>query len=369
MLRNSLGFVLRKTAPALALRIDPDNDQILAGEAELMLRAAPTVAQAMRTEVLARRALRRSPISAQAVRMLATARDLQGDASGARSMMAYAERLSRRDLPTQLWLIQDAVDHNDIRGALHHYDIALRSSDFAQSLLFPVLEHALAQPSVIHELVQILAAQPVWKDDFLRAASREAQDLDGIASLLDELAARQASLIPAGVIAKVSARLVESGKFEPAWRLYLLGNPRASRAVRDPNFAKLGQSENAFDWRMTGSSGLSAEPMARGSVRGLSYRAAAGAQGIMATQLMLLPPGRYQLQGRADMVVGPPALLQLICTGGAMIASQPVSNGLFGGQVVIPPDCAAQWLRIALAGPDGSGNATGIISAVGIAVN
>ena len=50
------------------------------------------------------------------------------------ALFHFASSLSRRDVPTQLWLIEDAVRKNDIPGALSHYDAALRSSLASQQI-------------------------------------------------------------------------------------------------------------------------------------------------------------------------------------------------------------------------------------------
>jgi len=117
MLRDSLAFVIRPADPALALRIDPDNAEIQASRAEQLLRLDPS-ANRRAAEELARQSLRRSPVSAAGATMLATARDLAGDTSTARRLMDYSESVSRRDLPTQLWFVEDAVRRNDIPLAL-----------------------------------------------------------------------------------------------------------------------------------------------------------------------------------------------------------------------------------------------------------
>ena len=65
----------------------------------------------------ARQVLFRNPLEADVVRVAAMsmlATDRQVDQ--ARSRMRLAERVSARDLETQLWLLEDAASHDDVAG-------------------------------------------------------------------------------------------------------------------------------------------------------------------------------------------------------------------------------------------------------------
>ena len=136
--------------------------------AEMLLartRASPPAVARARTLALA--ALRRDPTMAPAWRLLALAASMQGREREAARLFHFAERLSRRDLPTQLWLIEESVSRNDIPGALRHYDIALRTSLASPELLFPVLTRASGDNNVVGPLGTLLASDPPWRETFL----------------------------------------------------------------------------------------------------------------------------------------------------------------------------------------------------------
>ncbi|MFV3517295.1 hypothetical protein ACNJD8_22045, partial [Mycobacterium tuberculosis] len=78
-----------------------------------------------RSDRIARQALVQDPTAVAAVATLGINAQLRGDTGPARRIFAYANQLSRRDLRTQLWAIEDAVSRNDIPGVLNNYDIAL----------------------------------------------------------------------------------------------------------------------------------------------------------------------------------------------------------------------------------------------------
>lgn len=362
MLRDSLAYVVRPINPELALRIDPTNAEVAASRAEQMLRDNP--ATGPQAEALARRALRRSPVSAAGARMLATTRDLAGDSASARRLMAYSESLSRRDLPTQLWLIEDAVRHDDIARALHHYDIALRSSDATKALLFPVLINAIAQPSVAEALASTLAMRPSWANPFLAQAAGQARDLDGLARLLTALG-RRGYRFPDTVGAQAASRMVDAGRYELAWQVYATGHPGARQnGLRAPDFGAAGAMQGPFAWTILGGNGLFAEPRVYGDHNALAYNAATGAGGVVARQLIMLPQGRFSLAGRVfeRSSEGSPAQLRLVCASGQSIASVAAATTPFSAEFAVPPGCPAQWIELAV---DGGENPLGTSGAVG----
>ena len=368
MLRDSLAYVVRPANPALALRINPGNSEVAASRAEQMLRDDP--ATGAEAEALARRALRRSPVSAAGARMIATARDVAGDPLAARRLMIYSESLSRRDLPTQVWLIQDAVQHNDISRALHHYDIALRSSDASKPLLFPVLVKALDQPAVVTGLVDTLAARPGWAAGFLGMAASQARDLNGLAALIQGIA-RRGYTVPNPVLAAASARMVEASRYDIAWQVYAVGAPFAARdLLRDPDFVLLGVAEGPFAWTAVPGNGLSVEPRRYGTRAALAYRAATGAGGVAARQLLMLPTGNFRLSGVVpDHSMGsPPAVLRLTCANnGPPIAAIPADAPAFTRPFAVPASCPAQWLDIVVDGGDSPLGTSGALGALHIA--
>ena len=369
MLRDSIAYVIRPFDPALALRINPGNAEVAASRAEQLLRDDPT--RGAEAEALARRALRRSPVSAAGARMIATARDLAGDPSAARRLIAYSESLSQRDLPTQVWLIQDAVQHNDVRRALHHYDVALRSSEASKPLLFPVLLKALGQPAVVVELVETLAARPDWSTGFLERATADAQDLDGLAALIRGLAVH-GYRVPDTVLAQASARMVDARRYDIAWQVYTIGNVHAARdMIRDPDFLRLGMVDGPFAWTAVAGEGLSVEPRRYSTRTTMAYRAATGVGGVVARQLLMLQAGDFRLSGVIpERAPGSPApVLRLACANnGQPIANLSADASVFANAFTIPADCPAQWLEIAVNGGDDPLGASGAIGGLRVSL-
>lgn len=102
----------------------------------------------------------------------------------ARRLFLHSERLSRRNLITQLWAIEDAVARDDVAGALRHYDIALRTAPRMAEVLFPVLKSASTDPAIRTGLIRTLSGKPLWAGDFIDYVSDNSADPQATVSLL-----------------------------------------------------------------------------------------------------------------------------------------------------------------------------------------
>lgn len=372
MLRNSLAFVVAPIDPELALRIDPGNAEAATLRAEQLLRTETSASNRAVAEMLARRALNREPVMAGAARVLAVVRGLAGDEPGARRLMTYSESVSRRDLMTQLWLIQDAVDHNDIPAALRHYDTALRTVEAAKQLLFPIMVPATGHPAVVENLIRTLAARPVWADAFLAQVSANGPDLDGMATLLAGLA-RRGYPLPDAILAQATSRLVEGGRYQRAWQVYTAARPADGNAQpRDGDFEHVRDVPSPFDWSLPGGNGVSAEPQFGGVGNRLIYFAATGAGGVIARQLLLLGPGSFSLQVRGSVRGAPIPRIRLTCAGGGRVIGAAGSSALgtgefaFAGRMNVPAGCPAQWFELLVDGGADPAGASGAIGPVRI---
>lgn len=133
VLPSSLATWADVDRPQIATRIAPWNAAALADSAAA-LAAHP---QSPLARSLVARALDRDLTQVPAIEMRALDLAISGKPGQARQLFHWSDRLSRRSLPTRLWLIQDAVDHGDVTGALRDFDIALRTTTDAQPISSP----------------------------------------------------------------------------------------------------------------------------------------------------------------------------------------------------------------------------------------
>lgn len=121
---------------------------------------------------LAIAALRRAPPLAAPVRTIGFAKLDKADVAGTLQALRYAHQLSRRDLATELWLAEYAVQQGNSREALAHFDHALSSSNEIHATLFPVMSRAVADTRLAAPMADMLSRQPWWMHNFLLAVAQ-----------------------------------------------------------------------------------------------------------------------------------------------------------------------------------------------------
>lgn len=310
----------RPATAAVALTLAPFDARVRAAAADQMVRSVGANRSLIhQVEADARRALQRDATIVSAWRLLGIAAALRNDMDEATRNVRFGERLSRRDLPTQIWLIEDRVRRNDIPGALRHYDIALRTSVASRDLLLPILVSASSTPEVGQTLARILQANPPWWNDFVYQFARSAP-AGATTVALSESLARQGDR---GMLIPLVQRLAAEGDLANAMRVYVIlkRDPDAARRlVRNGDFDETDPIA-PFDWTL----------VIDGSVRGemrvidaqpddtaLFLRTEVGTTGDAASQLLLLRPGRYILTSASGRSAdaGPARLTwRIACSG------------------------------------------------------
>lgn len=358
-------YAMRKKQPERAQMLAPHDARVIAAMSENLSGREATPADRKRADILARAALRRDPLALPAVGTLGLNALYRGDAAAAKRWFEYAQRLSRRDLRTQLWAIEYAVGKDDVSGAVRHYDIALRTSTSAADLLFPVLRSAIADATIRAALLRTLAARPSWSERFISEAASADGDVEATALLFQDLA-RAGVKVPDRAQVLVIARLVAANKLVAAWNYYAVIRPESDRrASRDPNFTADIVEPTAFDWQSSYDSGITVS-VQRGLV---DFAAPPAIGGLLLRQLQLLPPGVYILDGRAagiDQNGKARLYWMLTCIGGRELGriqmpDSAEANGRFAGQFAVPADCPAQYLSLNARASDEKNELTGQI--------
>lgn len=359
--RQGFAAAMRKAQPELALALAPFDSRSLSLVAERVLARRQDEAARARASRLARKALARDPTNVTAVTMIGFVAALEAKPDQARRLFDQAQRLSRRDLRTQIWFIEDAVGRGDVTSALRQYDTALRTSRVGREMLFPVLSTAIGEPQVRAAAAAVLRGRPPWADAFLYHAATLGPDPAALSDLVD----RARHPLSPETHAELIRRLVVAERFDLAWGRYAAKRPGASRAaVRAGDFRQGQAVVTQFDWNAAAESGLSATlPDERAS--GLDVQATPGAGGLAVSQLQLLDPGRYRFIGRMRGLagtVGEKPYWALSCVTGskaqlgrvALTASDERAAD-FGGAFVVPAGCPAQSLQLIVPATDDIG--------------
>lgn len=291
--------VFAATSPALALRLAPYDAQALRQQFDRDLRAngnglPRNPEAAART---ARAALAREPLDAGVVRMLAVSGGMSQPALIA-PLMHLAERISRRDLLNQLWLVEDAVSRGDVAGALVHYDRALSVHPEAGEQLFRILTAAIAQPDIRQAVVPYLRANRPWAVSFLVYATQHADDPTCVAQIYLLYGGNHATAQHRALGQLILGRLI-------ALRRYFTANNFARQLSPDPAaLARAGFARATFDQRFapfvwTIDPNVDAE-ISYDPERGVDIALGSAKRVVALSRDMMLAPGRWRFTQAVD---------------------------------------------------------------------
>ncbi len=349
-----LAGLYRVYAPASALFFSGKDSRAKESLADAILRRDGPALGMARAASLAKEALVRDPTSAVALRILGFA----APEANQSVIFDMAARLSRRDLQTQLWLIEQAVSGDNVSAALVHHDIALRTSTVAQPLLFPVLSEATGERTLVPEITRMLARKPDWAMPFLFEAVNSAPSSANLVAIFAGLKAGGAKIDPA-LAQNLISRTVRDNRFDLTLKAYQIAggkNGNAGLSVADGSFSGA-QGVEPFSWSYNSEAGLYADRTAvSGNDGRVVIRAEAGVSGTAIKQLLLLKPGSYQLTATAgDLSAEDRAKYQWTVSCAkteAVIGSFEIKpNGAKSARsldsfTVPATECPAQWLAL-----------------------
>ncbi len=352
-------LVLGRHQSAYALRLWPTGAEAAARRSgDLLASPAPKQADIAAARQLAVTALGKEPANAAAARDLGLVYSLQGKANEAASAFAYSERMSRRDLPTQLWLIEARVQAGDVAGALTHYDRAMRTSLETREMLLPTLVGAVQDPVVAASLKKIVAARPNWWVRFTDVLVGQSQGAAAIGNIvpalhLDPAVPDQARQLSVGL-----RHMVDLGAIPQAYTLYrqVRRFPGSVPLLRGGDFEAVGQLA-PFEWLLTDGEERQGVREARDGAQGRFALSLYGdSAGEVARQLMILPPGKYRLSGEAGSVstTAPQPSIAIVCAKDAAVLANVAlphgTRGTFARTFQVSAQCPAQYVFISIAG-------------------
>lgn len=347
---QALAGVLRARDPARADRLAPWDGRFAATYAQRLAVPGMSAATQAKAELLAQRSLRQDATAGAAASTLAIAAQLRSDTKRAARLMTYAQTLSRRDLGAQLWLVEASVARGDVKGALYHYDVALRTSNRSADLLFPILASAISDPQIRSALTSRLLVRPTWANLFVEYAANKGPEPIAVAGLFLQLqkAGFAVSDLSRGLLVDT---MTARGEFENAWTFYAsFRRDTDRRSSRNPNFSNSAAHPTAFDWQATSNGSINAS-IAGGA---LDFSVQPGVSGDIVQQYQMLPPGNYRFEGRASGIDQVPAALpywKLSCRNGPelgriLVPQSATADGVFNGEWSVPAQCPIQILTL-----------------------
>jgi hypothetical protein len=366
----SVANIARARSPALALRMVPFDAGAKAARADqLMLDKDSGPAERRRAIELAREALVRAPLSPAAMRVLAIGAELDGRSGLARTRYLSSARLSRRDFPTRIWLIEEAVRRDNVGDALDHFDIALRTSRSARSVLFPILSEALKDRQYVDPAMVVFNRRPAWMTPFFVFSLQNGGSAPHLALILSKLGEVESPWgidLPQAVV----DRMVSEGQYREAFQF-------TAAQAGDP----IGPADTAFEdasrmapfvWAYADESGRSAR-FDRGALR---FEVDADNAGELARRLIVLPAGQYRLIARGileDAQRGGGVDVLITCAGQPaaeltrLQLRDAQSEQVLSSDFRTPAaDCSGQWLRVNAVAANSAAAVSGQISSIEI---
>jgi hypothetical protein len=367
--RHSLGMALATKRPELALQLDRENATVLAQVALTLVQGEATP-QRRKARDLARAALARDAGNVNALAAFGLASDKPKQVA---AVFTAADRLSRRNLIVQIWMIENAVAKGDVSGALRQYDIALRTSRAAPSLLFPVLVDATSNDQLLPAIAKTLAQRPLWGGLYLQQLAQSGKDLHRIA-LLFAMLKQQGVATGAAADTALYTRLLEAQLFDDAWKVYASDHRGAQHAaVRGDTFGEDPVVKTPYDWQLSDNEFVTARIEQTTSAKGeLIFTTAAGEGGDVARQTLSLTPGTYTLQaevGPIEAADAQPPYLSVVClpSGTELTRKSLLLQGTNSVSFSVLAGCPAQILSIVAPPASGLGTVNGTIRLVRLA--
>lgn len=375
---NALGSVTKVSHPNVAVRFDPSQPVALTALADESLLGADEQKARKDAVRYAKAAIAASPLSPAAVRVIGLAVADAKRPMIEKQLMVLSRKLSRRDLGAHLWWIEYHVGLGQAAEALRSYDLALRTSMAARTLLLPILYSALADRQLQDELVPYLKSERSWVPELIIFATATGRSSTRLVRPLVESGSYPRTTEFSRLARQMMENLLANGDFEGVERVYG-ALPVDRRQLVQASFSKgsVDQQYVPVSWDLSGRATTGAELEVadiEGAVPQYKIRAFTGPGGVKtaARKLLFLKPGRYQLASTASVILSAPQQeVKWVLTCVSMTGDTPVlEHTLVFGQkknsvpstFEIPSGCPAQWLQLQM-------SAEGDVSGLEILVN
>lgn len=367
---HASSMATRAKNPQIALSTMPDNAIALASRADLMLLQGKDDPDWTEIQRLALSSLQEQALNPRAARLNGMALLAKGDAEAGRAHMLLAQRLSRRDLPTQLWFTQKCAANNDFPCAMRHMDTALSTKGGGFTLLFPILRAGLGDPAFQQALKPYFREGRLWMPKFI-VDSAQTDQVAELAQAMHVAGSYPKDAEYQAAATLVLGRLQQTRDYAEIPRFARLMGPGVSAMTTSAAFTlpNINPDMVPLSWEvMTNPAAVVAfERQANGDDFILAARVDPANRATIARKLMFMPPGVYRTSFAGEInreATAAAAGLTVSClskTNQVEVAQVPV-NRARGKTAVrdiqIGSDCTAQMVEIFLTGGSSDDGAT-----------
>ena len=354
--------VARTKSYQTALALDSNDSIALAVKADNLFLVRQDPATLKQVKQLARQSVRSQAINARALRLIAYTDEALLPEPKSREFIDMATRLSRRELGTQIWLIEKSVAADDAVGALRHYDIALRTNTAIQIPLFVQLTAGIELPVIRQALAPYIRANTPWAPAFLTHAIAASENPASVATLV-----KTAGGMPKGDTSRdlekyLLSQLFAKGQFAEA-KEYYLSLPEAKPTVLtslDFNPDNMSSSSGMLGWQLVQGASTGADWSGGSENQVMAAFANSGERGMVARKWLFLLPGNYRINltfGDASMLMTGAIEWTMNCLSDRQPISawrsgplRPTSGTRTYGVATVTQDCPFQSIEIAMTG-------------------
>ena len=288
----------------------------------------------------------KAPLAAEPFLIKGALAQVEQDQERAEQLFAAARIRDPRSAAARYFLADRYLRTNRIGPALTEIAVLSRLYPEARAQFGPALAAFAQTPGAVPQLRSFFRSSPEVEPLVLLQLAEEPRHADLILALWGR---RQSATDPGPPQwqARLIGKLVEQGQFAKAYQIWrtVTGVPDRRASIFNPGFAKTADPP-PFNWSF-GTVGGVVEP-APGDRLQVIYFGRGDA--VLAEQLLLLPPGRYQLSTDISGPLGEGGEIAwtLACAGRAEpIFRLPVeAKGRLAGSFAVPPGCPAQKLQL-----------------------
>lgn len=339
---------LAESRTVIAASLAPRSPEVLVSTAMAGVGAAAARGQLPDAETMARlqQLARVAPLDVRPLLVDAAIAQKQGDVKRAEQLLLEARRLDPRSTAARFLLSDLWLREGRIAEGLNELAILSRLFRGSTMQLVPALASFAKTPGAAGELRQVLASNPQLKVPLLNALAADPANARLILELEQGTKRKPGEASPPwqGVLLD---GMIRQGAFDQAqsyWRQLSDSPPDQRQLLFNGEFRSL-SAPPPFNWRFTSTGAGFAEP-GNGSMRVLHY----GREAVsLASQLLLLEPGKYRFSVAVQGSAAPGALVwTMTCLPGSKVLLQ-MPVGRSGGQTsgfAVPADCRAQRLEL-----------------------
>ncbi len=359
---------LRNASPEAAQKLRPTDAAALGRYLDQKTMRDPNARVSPAEAARIRTGLSYAPLTRRALRALAVEAAGREDMQAAERAMSLSDAVSRRDAPTQLWLIERAVGREDVPGALEHYHRVMAVHPEMEQVLLPILANAISAPEVRNALAPYVARQTPWAIDMLETAAEKGASKDAALLLLP---ITQNIRTPAfqNALSRNLIALVQQGELPLA--LKLIGGvwpDLRQAAVSFPVTTETADTRlGLLGWSLSNAGPIIAIPNGAG---GFEVTMQSLANGHVASRVVPVTGGTsFTFEHRAKALDGKSLgelKWQVLClpVPKALVASKALSAAAvdsFKMQINVPAECKALSFELSARGADEGGSSSFVL--------